>query len=237
MNKIVRLIKNDMKNTVRDKMMMSMFLFPVIIIIIFRVIGDLVDNSPEGLAFIPILFAMGIITLPSLFGYTTGFMFLDERDENIFQALRVIPIKPSVFIAYRVTFATIMSFLFGYLYILFTGMMDFSPMVTVALALMAGLEAPLLALLLSLLVKNKVAGIAFFKFMAMILIIPLFMGFTEGNTDYIFAFIPSFWQAHIVINGLSLGDQTALIGIIGIIVLIGMLVAAAFGFKKRVLNK
>lgn len=237
MSKIGKLIKNDLKNTVRDKMMLSMFLFPVMIIIIFRVIGDLVNNSPEGVAFLPFLFAMGIITLPSLFGYTTGFMFLDERDENIFQALRVIPIKPSVFIAYRVAFATIMSFVFGYLFIIFSGLMEFSPAITIAIALMAGLEAPLLALLLSLLVKNKVAGIAFFKFMAMILMIPLFIGFIDGNLDYIFAFIPSFWQAHIVINGPVLGDRTVWIGVIGIIVIIIMLIAVASGFKKRVLNK
>jgi hypothetical protein len=237
MSKIVKLIKNDMRNTVRDKMMLSMFVFPILIIVIFRVLGDMVDNTPQGAAFLPFLFTMGLISMPSLFGYTTGFMFLDERDENIFQALRVIPIKPSVFILYRVMFATVMSFVSGYFYIVFSGMMEFSPLLTIALSIMSGLEAPLLALMLCMLVKNKVAGIAFFKFFAMIFMIPLFIGFTDGNMDYIFAFIPSFWQVHIIVNGLALGDQTTLIAIIGVIVQLGLVLVAAFGFKKRVLNK
>jgi hypothetical protein len=237
MIKIIKLLKNDMKNTVRDKMMLSMFLIPILMIIIFRVIGDMVATTPQGPVLIPFLFVMGLISLPALFGYTTGFMFLDEKDENIFQALRVIPIKPSVFIMYRITFATIMSFICGYLYIVFTGMMSFSPMLMLSIAIMSGLEAPLQALLLCLMVKNKVAGIAFFKLISMVLMIPLFIGFTEGNLDYIFAFIPSFWQVHIIINGATLGDQTNLIALIGIVVLFVMVLASAFGFKKRVLNK
>ena len=92
MVQIRKLLVNDIRNIIRDRLLLySAFLIPLIIIIFTRlVIPWLSENVVPLEQFYPLLFMLIVITIPLLFGFVIGFLIMDERDENLLTVLRVM---------------------------------------------------------------------------------------------------------------------------------------------------
>ena len=121
---------------------------------------------PPGSTFTPYyaLIAGGfLMTAPGIVGMVIGFLLLDERDARTLAALRVTPLSMRRYLAYRVTLPLLvgtLSTLIGYPLI---GISPLPLSALVPIAMVAGLAAPLLALVLAIAAPNKVAGFAVVK--------------------------------------------------------------------------
>ena len=100
------------------------------------------------------------MTAPGIVGMVIGFLLLDERDARTLGALRVTPLSMRQYLAYRIVSPLVVgtaSTLLAYPLIGITPI-PLTPLLPIAAV--AGMSAPLLALVLATAAPNKVAGFA-----------------------------------------------------------------------------
>jgi fluoroquinolone transport system permease protein len=237
MKKIITLINSDLRQIFRDKTL-TVFLFAPIILIVFvkffvpyiTVQYPIVENYHSYI----MMFA-GIQTA-IMFGFIISFIILDEKDENVLQVIRVLPISPFYFILYRLFFATAFSTFGAFLMINFSGIAYPGLLNSFLLSIQYGLTAPFITLIVTTYAKNKIEGMAFFKGVDLILLLPILSFFLGGNIKYIFFIIPAYWTYNLFDASLSNGN-TILFFFIGLAIYSIVIITLFFQFKKNIFDR
>ena len=111
----------------------------------------------------PLVMGGYLMTAPGMVGMVIGFLFLDERDARTLTALRTTPMSMHQYLGYRVALPLLLgtaSTLIGYP---LTGLTPLALSSLLPIAIVAGVSAPILALVLAIAAPNKVAGFAVVK--------------------------------------------------------------------------
>lgn len=237
MKKILSLINADLRQIFRDKTL-TVFLFgPMVLIVLLRLfVPYLTTQYPVIEPYQPMIIMFAGIQTAISFGFIISFIILDEKDENVLQVIRVLPISPFYFILYRLLFATVFSSLGAFLLINLSGIAYPGLMNSVLLSVQYGLTAPFITLIITTYAKNKVEGMAFFKGVDLILLLPLLSFFTEGNFAYIFSIIPAFWTYNLFNESIS-GGNILLYFSIGLIVYSTVIALLFIQFKRAVFDR
>lgn len=237
MKKIVTLINSDLRQIFRDKTL-TVFLFaPLILIVFVRLfVPFITEQYPIIQDYHPMIMMFAGIQTAIMFGFIISFIILDEKDENVLQVIRVLPISPFYFILYRLLFATTFSTLGAFLMINLSGIAYPGLLNSILLSVQYGLTAPFITLIIATFAKNKVEGMAFFKGVDLILLLPMLSFFVAGNIKYIFSIIPAFWTYNLFNASITNGDITYFF-IIGLIIY-GFVISVLFmQFKKRIFDR
>ncbi|WP_276980074.1 hypothetical protein, partial [Flavobacterium filum] len=191
MKKIITLINSDLRQIFRDKTL-TVFLFaPLILIVFVRLfVPYMTEHYPVIHEYHPMIMMFAGIQTAIMFGFIISFIILDEKDENVLQVIRVLPISPFYFILYRLLFATTFSTLGSFLMINLSGIAYPGLANSILLSIQYGLTAPFITLIIATFARNKVEGMAFFKGVDLILLLPMLSFFVAGNIRYIFSIIP-----------------------------------------------
>lgn len=207
---------NDMRNIIRDRILLySAFLFPVVLVILCRLILPWIsDNVFDLTGFYPLLFMMFSIFFPMIFGFIIAFLIMDERDENLLTVLRVMPINRSSYLLYRMILMIGLCFLFVFTFPTLSGLIDISFLEYLPIAVLFSIFAPVLALIVNNLASNKIQAFAIFKMLGSIFFLPLFALFIAEDWKYILGVIPNFWTFMALDTILTTGNQN--IGFLGI---------------------
>ena len=236
-NRIMNLIKVDIKRIVTDPNLSGYLLVPIALIFFIRYFVPYITNKYPVIAdYHHLIMMSGVMQTAIIFGFITSFMILDEKDENVLQVIQVMPISPFYFIVYRLTFATFFSIIGAFIMfvscdIAYPGMVN-----VILLSILYGLAAPFMALIIATFANNKIEGMAYFKFVDLILMVPLMSLFIGGFLKYGFAIIPVFW-AHSLYQ-LSLDESYHFIYfLIGILFNLFALFILFKQFKKRVFDR
>ncbi|WP_317899803.1 hypothetical protein [Aurantibacillus circumpalustris] len=236
MKKIILLTLNDFKHVFRDRMLIIFLFVPVLLICFAKYfIPYITDICPAVRQFHPQIMMMGCIQTSVMFGFITGFIILEEKDENVLQAIRVLPISAGYFILYRFLFASFFSFSGAYSMILLVDLAWPGYWNGFLLALQYGLAAPFISLIISTYAKNKVEGLALFKGINLLIIIPILGFIFPGTWRYFLSFIPMFWTYKLyddAVNNLS----TLVTFLMGLLVYTAVFIFLIKEFKKRVFN-
>jgi len=155
-------------------------------------------------------------TLP---GFIVSFILLDEKDLQLFPVIRITPVSISGFLVTRLAFMVILGFFSSLLILQFNGLYTISFIESCQLALLSSLNTPILILIISGKVNNKVEGLTLLKLVTITLMIPIIIFFLNNNWEYAFAFLPASW-VYLFFD--SPQNQT-LIFIIGTLYLVGMI--------------
>ena len=170
---MLKLAVNDLRNIVRDKFLVfGMFIYPIMIILFARIlvhlitprIGDSIEILNESS--FPLFFMLFSLFIPIIFGFIAAFLLLDERDEHLLTVLKVMPISRTSFLAYRMFFMSLFSFIVLLFFPPLSGLVDNFPFNYTAylpVAVLYSLFAPLLSLFVTSFAKNKVQAFAIFK--------------------------------------------------------------------------
>lgn len=144
-------------------------------------------------AIVPLVIGMVALTIgPILCGMVVGFLLLDQRDDGTLTALRVTPLPPALYLAYRVGLPMAICLPVTALAIWASGISG--DLAGLLAALAAGLPiAPLAALLLAVFATNKVQGVALMKAMSVLFIAPLAALFIAEPWRRLFGVFPTFW--------------------------------------------
>ncbi len=191
---VLPLAASDIKSVMRDRMLAFAFFIPLLLILVSAwgipwASERIVDLSPYHTLILSFIF----LQVPVLFGFIPAFMLIDERDENILSALRVVPVPPLSFVEVRLLSGTAIAFLYVVLaFVLLAGtgipVLPFLPC-----ACLLALLVPIIALTIVGLSQNKIEALAVFKGLDLLVMLPLLSFFVPPAWEPIFWVFPQFW--------------------------------------------
>jgi fluoroquinolone transport system permease protein len=237
MKKIIKLLQLDLQQVFRDKTLFSFLIVPAILIVAVRY------GVPELGALFPIIkdYYSYIVMFSSvqtavMFGFVISFIMLDEKDENVIQVIRILPIRTSQFIFYRLAFSTVFSTFGAYAMIALCGIVKIEIFNAILLSIQYGLTAPLIVLIVATFAKNKIEGMAFFKVLDLFLILPVLYFFIGSWLKHIFALIPAYWTFRLFEKSIQNSDTLLFFGM-GIGVYSILIYLLFKQYKKRVFDR
>jgi fluoroquinolone transport system permease protein len=194
--------RNDLRTTLRDSMLIMVMLGPFLYAAALWFLPALTDHARREWAFdlqpyhSAIISAFCVLGPPLLLGAVLALQLLDERDQNTLVALRVTPVPPVVFPAYRAAVTIVLTTISVIASLALTGQVRGTALaLSVPIALLAGLLAPVLGLLMSALGRNKIEGLAVMRVVGLAVftlpMIPFFI--LDSPWQLAFGILPPFW--------------------------------------------
>lgn len=233
---ILQLSITDFRQILREQLLWVMFfLAPVMQFLIARWLAPvLIDFFPvlDGYQYL----IVGLLTVQVVtgIGFVVAMMLLDEKDDGVLTAIRVLPLRPEVFLLYRLLIATFIAWMFGFTMLYFSGLIELAPGKALLSAALFALLSPIVVLFMSSFGENKVEGLAMYKGINLVLTLPVISFFVPGHLAYLFGIIPDFWSFQL------LSPETAhlqpvwlLIGI-GVFCHLAVLAVLFVQFRERV---
>jgi fluoroquinolone transport system permease protein len=135
---------------------------------------------------------------PLIVGTVVGFLLLDQRDDRTLLAMRVTPLPLAAYLAYQLALPTLVSIPVTLAAVLVAGGLGLGPGGALLAALSGAPLAPLTAIALVALARNKLEGMALMKMASLVLGAPLASLFVPPVWDLALGVIPPFWVAHAV---------------------------------------
>lgn len=233
---IIQLSLTDFRQILREQLLWVMFLVaPLAQFAIGRwLIPELVDSFLVFAGYQPLI--AGVLTLQVVtgIGFVVAMMILDEKDDGVLSAIRVLPISPAAFLAYRLFMATLIGLVFAFGMLYFSGLTTLTVLPALMAALLFSLISPAVVLFMSTFGDNKVEGLAMYKGINLVLLLPIVSFFVPDGWRYAFGFIPDFWSFYLV-EALTVHHPLSWLyltgGILTHLLLIGILYVQ---FKRRV---
>lgn len=237
MSKILTLLAGDFKQIFRDSTLTTFLFIPVIVTLFVRFFVPYITEQYAIVAdYHAIIMMNAAIQTATMFGFIVSFISLDEKDENVLQVIRVLPISPYYFLTYRLLFAAIISAFGAFLTISFGGIAYPGFLNSILIAIQFGLLAPILALLITILAGNKVEGMAYFKGLNLVLLLPIVYFLLDFGFKNLLGIIPTYWTFRLYELSLTQGDTSGFFAI-GLVFYLSIIAVLVFQFKKRVFER
>jgi fluoroquinolone transport system permease protein len=191
----VRLLAADAMNVGRDPVLAVAVVLSLVPIAIFAAFRDAIDAAALdafGVVGLMRYVAAPALVLPAaLLGWVAGYLLLEDRDEGTLTAVAVTPAGKTGYFAYRVSVAAFLTAV-----IVLAAMPVVAPLAGlatgIAIALMVGVEAAIIAALLPTIARNKVEGLALSKVMNLAILAPL-VAIVVSPWRYAAGIVPSYW--------------------------------------------
>ncbi|MCB0630757.1 MAG: hypothetical protein R2824_00930 [Saprospiraceae bacterium] len=236
MQKILQLSLTDFRQILREQLLWVMFIVaPTAQFALARWL------MPVAIDYFPVLneyryLLAGAMTLQVVagIGFVVAMMLLDEKDEDVLTAIRVLPLGPEGFLTYRLLAATGIAVIFGFSMLYFSGLVNITFTKALAAAMLFAMMSPVVVLFMSTYGDNKVEGLAMYKGINIVLLLPIVSFFVPAGWKYFFGIIPDFWSFQFIgpaTNVFSLSWLNFLIGLLLHVLLIGYLFVQ---FKRKV---
>lgn len=197
-------IKADFKQIVRDPILVFFLIIPMFIIIVFKLfIFFLVPNIRVWTGFdlapwygyvLAVIFCM----CPEILGAVTGFLMIDNRDENIYSLMAVTPLGYSGYMFNRLIIPFFISIAYTFLGYGIMNIYFVDTLKLLYIALLTGLEGITVSLMFFMLADDKVQGLTWAKGLS---VITLFAFADLLNLDWVSAIsglIPFYWPSRLI---------------------------------------
>lgn len=195
MDKIILLSISDFKATFRDAMFKILLFFPFASFALIRwVLPFIEERYPEIGSYKQVVLMWACLQSATMFGFIYGFIFLEEKEQNIWQVIRVTPVGSLKVIFSRLLVGIMVSFFVNLCLLRFGNIVHLSFLTEIILALHFSLAAPLIALALGAFAKNRIEGLAQMKIINLLLIAPALIYFLPSKWAHITALIPTYWS-------------------------------------------
>lgn len=233
MRKFLALFFGDMKNISRDSMLLISIFAPFILAFAMRpglsfareiLIRELSFDLSH---YYKLIMSVLILITPMMMGMLSGFLILDERDENILTFYSVTPLSKSGYLFYRVAMPTVISFLLSFFVFYFIGIVECRIELLIPVLLLCALESPMMALFLGAFASNKVEGLVLTKAFGILFIAPIAGYFIKSNWQYAAAIAPTYWVSKALLTGAETSGSYWIFIVVGTAVhllIIGLLV-------------
>lgn len=234
--RLSRVFRSDATNVSRDPTLIfaiTMSLIPTFIFTVWREPINTAMFENFGVENIIRWISPTILVLPAfLIGWVCGFLFLEDRDDATLLAIDITPVGKTGFISYRAAVTALIAFA-----ITMVNCRLFVPEKSLALmlaiSLMVAMSAVISAMILPVVARNKVEGLAITKVTNIGSIVPLVALFVTP-WRYLAGIVPTYWIG----EALNLSPQSYIpvwvAVIIGILMHIGALILLNHLLAKRV---
>lgn len=209
-------LKNDWKQIAREPVMMILFLCPVLISIVFKLltlflmpmIFQYFDLSFTP--YMPYALALPLIFCPMMIGIVMGFMMMEDKDAKIIELMSVTPLARQGYIANRLAFAVGATILHTIASYIIMGQYVFSLLTFLLLIIILSILAIVIGLVFFSVATDKIKGLTYAKGLNLIVIFA-FADLLKGDFIKIISLgFPTYWIAQIVhspsrLNGYMFG--------------------------------
>lgn len=229
----------DLRNVRRDDLLLWIGAAPFLLALTFRfAVPPLAGLLRRELGFdlAPyhgLLMSFFILMAPSMIGWVTGFLLLDERDGGVLTALLVTPMPPAAYLLYRIGAPLLLGLAVTVVCYPVAGLAPLPWLDLLAISLVASLTGPVMALFLAAFAENKVAGFALVKVVNTITMIPIAAYFLRPPWQLAAGLVPTYWPMKMV--WLATEDRGYLLyGLAGLGVYAAVIVLLLRRFQSRI---
>ncbi|WP_338886250.1 hypothetical protein [Rhodococcus sovatensis] len=155
---------NDFRTIIRDRTAAGLLLVPLIFLVILRFgIPVLQRQWPELSAYTTVLLALFCVIAGMFPAFVMASIMIDERDQGLVSAFKVLPLSAARFLWSRVAMATVLGLLYSLLLVLGAGVGSYGLIRALMLSMLcaAGGVAALLAAVS--IARNKIECLTTFK--------------------------------------------------------------------------
>lgn len=191
----IHVLKNELRNIVRDPMYAFFSIYPFI----FGTIGYLIIQEINA----PIwgeMVAMFLILMTSyVYGAVTGFTLLDDKDDKVLMSLKITPINTKMYVFVKLLVCYIFGYIATLIVVFATGFLGDSPVYMVLIiSAVSSLQGPFLALVVNSFAENKVEGFVVMKSTGLTLILPAVAFWLTDWKEFFLIIAPGFWPARMI---------------------------------------
>ncbi len=188
----------DIRNVQRDSLLRFLLVYPWLLGLLIRFLVPWITESVAGrfdlLPYYPLIVGFfGILVTPQVAGFVIGFLLLDERDDGTLTALLVTPLTMNRYLAYRLVVPIVIGVAAMFIVIPLMNLIDVPLLRMIPIALLAGLEGPIVTLALAALAANKVQGFAVMKGLGIFLLAPFAAWFIPEPWQWLLGLFPAYW--------------------------------------------
>jgi len=184
-------VRFEIKNLLRDDMTRVMLFYPIMLGGLARLLLHrhlLTSQFAAATAVVLVILAAGFD-----FGMIAGFSLLDDRDNDVLVSIRISPVSVDLYVWVKVAFAFLMAVLAGAATILISGIFTAPAPEMFLVALLAAMQVPINAFLVSTLAHDRAEGIAATKFTGILVLLPVLAWLLTDWKQWLLAFVPGFW--------------------------------------------
>ena len=110
MNRLLLLGANDFRMVFRDPMLRLFLFLPLLIVGMIGWMLPLVfDRFPVVGDYGYVILMWACMQTATMFGFINGFVFLEEKDDGVFTALRVMPVSAPMLLGFRMGLGVVMT--------------------------------------------------------------------------------------------------------------------------------
>ncbi len=195
-----------MKKIWREDVIAIIFLAPIVIMVLFRLIisfllpylATLLDfNIAEYEKYI---LSLVLFISPSMLGMVMGFMLIHDKDNKIVELMSVTPMGKQGYLIIRLSFVFLFTFiytLYGYLVI---GLYLIPIGTLLYITVLLSIYSTIFSLLLFRVATDKVKGLTYAKGLNVLMIFAFARLFDTPWITILSAFFPSYWITEIIIK-------------------------------------
>lgn len=218
------LVLSDLRNWLRDPLLTYMLVLPFFYAVLVRlsvpVITTWLAPGFDLVPYYPIVLGFFAFTPPLTFGFMTGLLVLEEKEENVLAALWTTPLTGRGYLAYRAVSIVAISFVSMVLVIPVIGLVAVPIHVLLAVAAVGSLWAIGTVLLISTFASNTVEGLAIGKFVGFSIMIPVFaIMIVPEPFQFLAGLDPVYWPFKALVSGVIGASFQTILGylVIGVV--------------------
>lgn len=202
------LVAADLRNVARDGLMATIIVAPVAVALIFRLFVPETEaltlllaphlgaaSAAELAGAAPVLLMSLLMAVaPGLVGAVFGLLLVDERDQRTLMALRVMPVSFARYVAARLATPLALSTVMTLAAYPIAGLAPLPFATILMLALVSATSAPMVALGMAALARDKVMALAVMRVINSVLALPVLAYFAMPPMLHLAWLSPAYWQ-------------------------------------------
>ena len=189
MSKIATLLAKDVRGVYRDGMLAVLAFYPLLLAGVLRVGLPSIPVAHLDLYLAPFPLILGGTVL----GTVLGFALIEEREQQTWLLLRVLPLSQGTLFGYLGTLTMGFSVVVGLTAALIYGRPVAEPVLFVGMTLAIAAQAPLVMLLIGAAARNKVEGFAFAKILGTVTMLPALVFVVPVSWQPLLWWHPFYW--------------------------------------------
>ena len=210
------------------------FLAPVLQFLLARLLVPwLVEAFPVLAEYRLIILMLMALQVVTGIGFVAASIMLDEKDEGVLTAIRTLPLGAHTFLVSRLLGAVLIAFIFSLAMLGGTGLSALPGPTLPAAALLLALLTPLVALVLAGFARNKVEGLAIFKVLNLVLLLPVASLFLNSAARYALSIVPVYWTYQFI-DGVNNGTLAAGYGLVALAFHLAVIAGLYRWFKRKI---
>ena len=166
----------------------------------------------------------------TMFGFIYSMVLIHEKDIQVAKVYGVLPVSKMGFISSRQVIPFLLSALTTFSLLQLQEFYVFQLEEVILFSILCGIFAPLLSLSVTLLSKNKMEGMTWFKLMNLLVSVPL-VAFFISCCSWAFGIIPTFWVFK-TLELMALGENIIMSISIGFLLALSLLYLLIWRFSK-----